>query len=162
MEMDMISLLQMKMEEQQLPCEWRIEWHKTFHTVEIVLLLEVVHLSDNTVIDKYGYSNYDENFIFEDSVLLYDREFSKSAIDDYLSRIPFDRKKGIQGGFADAIVKTIRLTVNAANNELREFVSDKGKSLFEMHWNEQNFLTSQETLKKIGRYDETYYRYPKK
>jgi hypothetical protein len=161
MDSDMVSLIKLKLEEQHLPCEWRLEWHKTFHTVEIVLLLEVVHPPDNTLWDKHGSTNYEDTFIFEDSILLYDRQNSKIRTDEYLASVPFDRKKGMQGGLVDTLVKNIRLTVNAANNELRDFLLDRGEPLFEMHWNEQNFLASLDTLKKIGRYDETYYRYPK-
>lgn len=161
MDSDMVSLIKLKLEEQYLPCEWRLEWHKTFHTVEIVLLLEVVHPPDNTLWDKYGSTNYEDKFIFEDSIVLYDRQTSKIRMDEYLASVPFDRKKGIQGGLVDALVKNIRITVNAANNELRDFLSNGEQSLFEMHWNEQNFLASLDTLKKIGRYDESYYRYPK-
>ncbi len=86
---------------------------------------------------------------------------SKIRTDEYLASVPFERMKGIQGGLVDALVKNIRITVNAADNELRDFLLDGEQPLFEMRWNEQNFLASMDTLKKIGRYDETYYRYPK-
>ena len=160
MEKSMIDRIHEELKEQYLPCEWRLEWHKPFHTVEIVLLLEVRYPPDNSISDKFGHSNHEDRFIFEDSVVFYDRSASKIRTDDYLAGIAFDRKKGIQGGLAKAVVKNIRLTLGEANSNLREFLTDEGKASFELHWNELNFVQTIETLKEIGRYDETYYRYP--
>ena len=105
-------------------------------------------------------ANHEDRFIFEDSVLFYDRASSKIKTEEYLTGIPFDRKKGIQGGLAEAVVKNIRLTVGEANTKLRDFLKDEGESSFELHWNELNFMQTIETLKELGRFDETYYRYP--
>ena len=160
MNKSMIDKLHEELEEQHLPCEWRLEWHKPFHTVEIVLLLEVSYPPDNSISDIFGHSNHEDRFIFEDSVLFYDRASSKIKTEEYLTGIPFDRKKGIQGGLAEAVVKNIRLTVGEANTKLRDFLKGEGESSFELHWNELNFMQTIETLKELGRFDETYYRYP--
>ena len=125
-----------------------------------MLLLEVSYPPDNSISDIYGHSNHEDRFIFEDSVLLYDRASSKIKTEEYLASIAFDRKKGIQGGLAEAVVKNIRLSVGDANSRLRSFLKNEGDPSFELHWNEVNFIQTIETLKETGRYDETYYRYP--
>ena len=98
MDKSMIDKIHEELEEQQLPCEWRLEWHKPFHTVEIVLLLEVSYPPDNSISDIFGHSNHEDRFVFEDSDLVDDRASSKIKTAEDLAGIPFDPEEGSPGG----------------------------------------------------------------
>lgn len=160
MQISMIEKLHQTMKELNFPCEWRIEWFKQKHMIEIAVMLPVHIPDDLSLTDRYGVSNIGETFVFEDTVLLYDVHLAEIRNDNYISTIEFDEPDGMYGGTIQAICKTLRLTVGQAIPQLEEFVQEESVSRFEMVWNDENFQATMNTLKDTGRFDYTIFAYP--
>ncbi len=80
--------------------------------------------------------------------------------DNYLATIAFDDEKGVSGGLIDAICKTMRLVIGEAVVELEEFLMSDAYDHFEIKWNNQNYLSTLQTLKDTSRFDTSIYSYP--
>lgn len=157
---NMIERITDTMNALHFPCEWRIQWFEREQKVEIILMLEV-HAPENTKLtDKYQSVNSSDHFVFEDVVLLFHPNLGVLKDDNYLATIAFDDEKGVSGGLIDAICKTMRLVIGEAVVELEEFLMSDAYDHFEIKWNNQNYLSTLQTLKDTSRFDTSIYSYP--
>ncbi|AZP05469.1 DUF3013 family protein [Jeotgalibaca ciconiae] len=160
MQKNIINKIQKTMESLHFPCEWRIEWFKQKHTIEIVVMIPVTLEKDSTVTDQYEKVNIHDNFVFEDAVLLYDTRLSDIKNSNYLATIEFDKEDGLYGGTIESICKNLRVSVGQAMNDLHEFLQDDAQVRFEIKWNDNNYQNTIKTLKDIDRFDYAIYSYP--
>lgn len=157
----MIENIHETMKDLHFPCEWRIEWFKQKHMIEIVIMIPTsVSNDEDKVMDRYGIENEEAQFIFEDAILLYDIHLAEIRDDNYITAIEFDEPDGLYGGTIQAICKNLRITVGEAIVRLEEFFSEKDLMRFEMEWNDENYQSTIRNLKNIGRFDETLFYYP--
>lgn len=160
MQKSMINHIQTTMKELHFPCEWRIEWFKQKHMIEIVVMLPVQLDDESKLTDRYGTVNVQPKFVFEDAILLYDTHLAEIKNDNYIAALEFDEPDGLYGGTIQALCKNLRITVGQAIPQLRDFFEDEDISRFEMVWNDDNFQATMNTLKDTGRFDFTVYPYP--
>ncbi|MDE1547880.1 DUF3013 family protein [Jeotgalibaca caeni] len=160
MQKSMISYIQETMEDLHFPCEWRIEWFKQKHMIELLVMIPVELEEGQKLTDRYGVLNVGSKFVFEDAILLYDVHLAQIRNDNYITAIEFDEPDGMYGGTIQALCKNLRLTVGQAITQLEEFIVDENQSRFEMVWNDDNFQATIKTLKDTGRFDYTIYSYP--
>lgn len=156
----MIERIEKVMKEQHFPCEWRIEWLKQKHMIEIVVMIPVELDAGKTMTDRYGMTSTRSNIIFEDTVLLYNARLAEIKNENYITTLAFDEPEGLYGGTIEAICKNLRLTVGEAIPQLQEFLNDENQHYFELNWNESSYKTTLKTLKDTGRFDYTIYTYP--
>lgn len=161
MEKSMIEKIHETMISMHFPCEWRVEWFKQKHMIEIAVMIPI-SLGNRTqkVRDRYGDTNIDADFVFEDTLLLYDVHLAKISDDNYITAIEFDEPDGLYGGTILAICKNLRITVGEAITQLQEFLSDDEQARFEMEWNNENYQSTIQTLKDTGRFEQILYPYP--
>ena len=161
MQKSMIEKIHETMKELHFPCEWRIEWFKQKHMIEIVIMIPVsAKDNEEKIKDRYGIVNEKVDFIFEDTILLYDIHLAEIKDDNYITAIEFDEPDGLYGGTIQAICKNLRITVGEAMVQLKEFFSEENRMRFEIEWNDENYQSTIRTLKNSGRFDENIYTYP--
>lgn len=160
MQKSMIEYIHTTMNNLHFPCEWRIEWFKQKNMIEIVLMIPSHANEDARLEDKYGNSNLEDFFVFEDAILVYDLSLAEIQDDNYITALKFDEPGGLYGGTIEAMCKTLRITVMQAMTRLEEFLKDEDQTVFTIGWNEENYRSTIQTLKDTGRFDKTLYYYP--
>lgn len=160
MQKNIINKIKETLEDMNMPCEWRVEWFKQKHMIEIVVMIPVAMPLDERVSDQYGTVNSHDQFVFEETILLFDSRLAEIKNDNYLLSIPFDKEDGLYGGTIQALCKTLRLSVVQAISDLNEFIHDNQTVLFEMKWHNDNYLSTIKTMKDLNRFDYVIYSYP--
>ena len=80
--------------EKSFPFDYEINWDKKNHAVELSFLLEVQNANSIELLDIDGESSAEDIF-FEESVLFYNPAKSHFEIEDYLTVVPYEPKKGL-------------------------------------------------------------------
>lgn len=158
----LIDYLGEALEESDFEFDWKLEWNKKQHAIEVYFSIFAEQKEDNIIIeDIEGTAAQNEIIQFEDAICFFDPKKSKIQMDNYLKAFPFDFKMGIEKGYIEAILKTLRIVVTEGQSDLLDFASDPTIEEFELNWNDTNFDGTIKTLKDINRYSEEKLLYPK-
>ncbi|WP_407370605.1 DUF3013 family protein [Carnobacterium sp.] len=150
------------LEESDFEFDWKLEWNKRQHAIELYFSIFAENKENHVVIeDVEGTANEGEIIQFEDAICFFDPKKSKIQMDNYLKAIPFDFKMSIEKGYVDAVLKTLRIVVTEGQSDLLDFATDPSIDTFELNWNDTNFDGTIKTLKDINRYSEEKLIYPK-
>lgn len=150
------------LEESDFEFDWKLEWDKKQHAIEVYFSIFAEKNEENIVIeDIEGTTAQGDIIQFEDAICLFDPKKSKIQMDNYLKAFPVDFKIGIEKGYIDALLKTLRIVVTEGQSDLLDFATDPTIEEFELNWNDTNFDGTIKTLKDINRYNEEKLSYPK-
>lgn len=156
----MITQINKTMTELNFPCDWRIQWFQREKKLEIFLMYTIEKQPQLHTNDKYGKTNTDDTFVFEDGILIYNPLFEPFDDRHYLVTLPFDHESGMTGGLIEAFCKTLRFVAAEGHVNLKEFINSEDVKQFELVWQQENFESTIKTLQETGRFDATIFSYP--
>ena len=95
-------------------------------------------------------------FEFEESVLFYNPAKSHFEIEDYLTVVPYEPKKGLSREFLTYFVDFLKQTAEEGLDALMDFLADPVAEEFEIVWNNEAFEKG-----RAGLTETEFYPYPR-
>lgn len=141
--------------EKCFPFDYEINWDKKNHAVEVSFLLEVQNANGIELLDVDGESSTEDIF-FEESVLFYNPAKSHFEIEDYLTVVPYEPKKGLSREFLTYFVDFLKQTAEEGLDALMDFLADPAVEDFEIVWNNEVFEKG-----RAGLTETEFYPYPR-
>lgn len=141
--------------EKWFPFDYEINWDKKNHAVELSFLLEVQNANGIELLDVDGESSAEDIF-FEESVLFYNPTKSHFEIEDYLTVVPYEPKKGLSREFLTYFVDFLKQTAEEGLDALMDFLADPAAEEFEIVWNNEAFEKG-----RAGLTETEFYPYPR-
>ena len=137
------------------PFDYEINWDKKNHAVEVSFLLEVQNANSIELLDIDGESSAEDIF-FEESVLFSNPAKSHFEIEDYLTVVPYEPKKGLSREFLTYFVDFLKQTAEEGLDALMDFLADPAVEEFEIVWNNEAFEKG-----RAGLTETEFYPYPR-
>ena len=97
-----------------------------------------------------------EDIFFEESVLFYNPAKSHFEIEDYLTVVPYEPKKGLSREFLTYFVDFLKQTAEEGLDALMDFLADPAVEDFEIVWNNEAFEKG-----RAGLTETEFYPYPR-
>ena len=141
--------------EKSFPFDYEINWDKKNYAVELSFLLEVQNANSIELLDIDGESSAEDIF-FEESVLFYNPAKSYFEIEDYLTVVPYEPKKGLSREFLTYFVDFLKQTAEEGLDALMDFLADPVAEEFEIVWNNEAFEKGRARLTETE-----FYPYPR-
>lgn len=149
-----LSVLEEELE-RHLDFDFAMDWDKKNHAVEVTFVLEAQNQGAvETIDDKGEVSN--EDIVFEDYVLFYNKDKSKFDAEDYLVTIPFDAKKGLSREFLEYFAKVLNEVATKGLDDLMDFLTDETVIDFALEWDKEAFENGKAEL-----VETEFYGYPR-
>ncbi len=136
--------------------EFAIDWDVREHRIEVLFRLFTENKKGNVIEDESGVQSEEAYIEFEDSLVFYSTDKKTPSKEDYLTIIPFDRKKGIEKGIIEAVTTYLNDVLVDGEVDLLDFLTDESIESFELIWNEEDFNQVKKEYP-----NKTYVSYPK-
>lgn len=149
-----LSVLEEELE-RHLDFDFAMDWDKKNHAVEVTFVLEAQNQGAVETIDDKGEVS-DEDIVFEDYVLFYNKDKSKFDAEDYLVTIPFDAKKGLSREFLEYFAKVLNEVATKGLDDLMDFLTDETAIDFALEWDKEAFKNGKAEL-----VETEFYGYPR-
>lgn len=153
---NMLEVLEKELEKQLTDVDFAIDWNPKKHQFEVIVVLFAENKAQESIEDEEGIVSEEEVIEFEDAILFYANGSDVIDKEEYLTTIPFDRKKGLSREWFREFAGFLNDCLIEGQNDLLDFLMDETIETFELKWDEKAF---EERVMKIEK--NTYVPYPK-
>ncbi|MFY8329294.1 DUF3013 family protein [Vagococcus carniphilus] len=153
---NMLEVIEKELEKHLNEVDFAIDWNTKKHQFEVIVVLFAENKTQEAIEDEEGVLSEEEVIEFEDAILFYTNEAEVIDKDEYLTTIPFNRKKGLSREWIRAFAIYLNKVVTEGQSDLLDFLTDESIEAFELNWNDEDFNQRVASFEK-----ETFVPYPK-
>ncbi|MGX4686859.1 DUF3013 family protein [Vagococcus sp. JNUCC 83] len=136
---NMLTELEKQLEKSLGDFDFAIDWDVKQHRIEVSVVLFAENKLNDVIEDEEGTQSEEEVIEFEDSLVLYADDKQTPDELEYLTVIPFNRKKGMTKGDIIALANYLAEVLVNGQDDLLDFLNDETIETFELVWNDAAF-----------------------
>ncbi len=136
---NMLTELEKQLEKSLGDFDFAIDWDVRQHRIEVSVVLFAENKSNDVIEDEEGVQSEEEVIEFEDSLVLYADDKETPDELEYLTVIPFNRKKGMAKEDITALANYLAEVLVNGQDDLLDFLNDETIETFELVWDDAAF-----------------------